>query len=58
MPYVYMAIWPYRQKMAIWPFGHMTIWHEMLPIWVSPETAIKMQQAGEGNELIRPSGKK
>ena len=58
MPYVYMAIWPYRQKMAIWPFGHMTIWHEMWPIWVSPETAIKMQQSGEGIELIRPSGKK
>ena len=30
----------------------------MASIWVSPETAIKMQQSGEGTMLIRPSCKK
>ena len=57
----HMFIWPYGhtcKKMAIWPFGHMTIWHEMWPIWVSPEAAKRMQQSGEGIELIQPSGKK
>jgi hypothetical protein len=52
------AIWSYG-KMATWPFLddfcpyiNMDIRHQMASIWVSPETAIKMQQSGEGIELI------
>ena len=57
-PYVHMAKWPYRPKMAIWPFGHMTILHQNRSKWASTETAIKMQQPGEGIKLIRPFCKK
>ena len=37
------------------PYSHMDIWPKMASIWVSPETAIKMQHSGEGIKLIRPS---
>jgi hypothetical protein len=35
----------------------MVSWPPMATIWVSPETAIKMQQSGEGIKLIQPSCK-
>ena len=45
-----MAKWPFHQKMALRPFGDLAIWQQKWPTWVSPETAIKMQQSGEGIE--------
>ena len=36
----------------------MALWPQTATIWVSPETAIKMQQSGEGIKLIRPSYEK
>ena len=56
--YSHMAIWPYDHISAIWPYSHMGIWPKMASIWVSPETAIKMQHSGEGIKLIRPSYQK
>ena len=58
MPYGHMAKWPYGHFLRIWPYGQINIWHKMASIWVSLETAIQIQQSGEGIELIRPSGKK
>ena len=58
MPYGHMAIWPYGHILTIWPYSHIDIWRRMASIWVSPESAIKMQQSGEGIMLIRPSCKK
>ena len=54
----HMSIWLYGHIVKIWPYRHMTIWHQRWPIWVFLETAIKMQQSGEGIKSIRPSCKK
>ena len=42
----------------IWPYSHMAICHQMWPIWVSMERAIKMQHSDEGIKSIGPSCKK
>ena len=48
----HMTIWPYGQNMAIWPIDIWPKWPKIALIWVSPETAIKMQHSGEGIMLI------
>ena len=53
-----MAIWLYGHILTIWPLSHMAIWYWMWPIWVSTETAIKMQHSDEGIKVIGPSCKK
>ena len=53
-----LVIWPYGHMTIFRPYDHMPIWPKwpkMAMIWVSPETAIKMQNSGEGIELIRAS---
>ena len=39
-------------------YGHINIRDKMPSIWISLETAIQIQQSGEGIELIQPYGKK
>ena len=46
-----MVKWPYDHILAIWPYSYMDIWPKIASICVSPETAIKMQNSGEGIKL-------
>ena len=49
-------IWLKNGHMPVWPLWHqMAIWHQIWPIWVFSETAIKMWQSGEDSKSIRPS---
>ena len=56
--YAIIAIWLYGHLAIMAPYSHIAIWpfqHQIWPVWVFSETAMKKWQSGEDGKSIWPS---